>query len=277
PTDRPRPRVQSYRGAKQPLTLPTSLSEELKALSQRENVTLFMSLLAGFQVLLSRYTGQSEIVVGTTSANRPRSETEALIGFFINTLALRTSVRAEQSWQRLLHQVREVCLGAYAHQELPFEKLVDELQPERALSYQPLFQVLMTLQNAPRQELRLRGLSLSRLHGETTSTKFDLTLTLEESGGALRGSIGYNTDLFEAETIRRMAGHYERLLESLVGNSGQALWQVQMLSVAEQQQIVSEWNQTRREYPEKCQHELFEEQVRQRAEATAVRFGGEEL
>src|SRR5215216_1735942 len=202
-----------------------------------------MTLLAGFQVLLSRYTGQSEIVVGTTSANRTRSETEALIGFFINTLALRGSVRAEESWQRLLHQVREVCLGAYAHQDLPFEKLVDELQPERALSYQPLFQVLMTLQNAPRQELHLRGLSLSRLRGETTSTKFDLTLTLEESGGALHGSIGYNTDLFEAQTIRRMAGHYERLLESLVGHSGQALWQVQMLSAAEQHQIVSEWNQ----------------------------------
>src|SRR6185295_17697951 len=176
------------------------------------------------------------------------------------------------SWQRLLHQVREVCLGAYAHQELPFEKLVDELQPERAPSYQPLFQVLMTLQNAPRQELQLRGLSLSRLRGETTSTKFDLTLTVEESGGGLQGSIGYNTDLFEAQTIRRMAGHYQQLLTQMVQEPGQRVSGHQLLTASEREQLVSEWNQTEREYPGQCLQELFAAQAERTPEATAVSF-----
>ena len=221
-TDRPRPAVQSYRGARLPLLVELGVKEELEELSRGEGATMFMSLLAAWQVLLSRYTGMEDIVVGTPVAGRNQRETEELIGFFVNTLVLRTDLSGGPTYREVLRRVRELCLGAYAHQEVPFEKLVDELQPERALSYQPLFQVLMTLQNAPRQELQLRGLSLSRLRGETTSTKFDLTLTLEESGGALHGSLGYNTDLFEAQTIRRMAGHYQAVAHSDGARAGPA-------------------------------------------------------
>ena len=170
-TDRPRPAVQSYRGARLPLLVELGVKEELEELSRGEGATMFMSLLAAWQVLLSRYTGMEDIVVGTPVAGRNQRETEELIGFFVNTLVLRTDLSGGPTYREVLRRVRELCLGAYAHQEVPFEKLVDELQPERALSYQPLFQVLMTLQNAPRQELQLRGLSLSRLRGETTSTE----------------------------------------------------------------------------------------------------------
>ena len=286
PLDKPRPAVQSYRGAFARVLMGAELTQGLKAVSHQEKATLFMSLLAAYQVLLWRYSGESEVVVGTPIANRTQSETEALIGFFVNTLALRTHVSGELTWQELLGQVKEVCLGAYAHQDVPFEKLVDEIQTERNLSHSAVFQVMLVLQNASgggQQQLagppqQLPGLRLSGIGTETHVAKFDLTLLMDETEEALYGVFEYNTDLFEAETIRRLAGHYERLLESLVGNSGQALWQAQMLSAAEQQEIVSEWNQTRREYPaEVCLHELFEKQVERTPAATALVFGGERL
>jgi amino acid adenylation domain-containing protein len=263
------------------------LTAGLKAVSQQEKVTLFMTLLAAYQVLLWRYSGASEVVVGTPIANRTQAETEGLIGFFVNTLALRTHVRGELTWAELLGQVKEVCLGAYAHQDVPFEKLVDELQTERNLSHAAVFQVMLVLQNAsgggPQQQLagqppQLPGLRLSGVGTETHAAKFDLTLSVAETEDGLYGTFEYNTDLFEAETIRRLAGHFERLLAALVSNSGQALWQVQMLSAAEQQQLVSEWNQTEREYGGAvCLHELFEEQVARTPAATALVFGGERL
>jgi amino acid adenylation domain-containing protein len=275
PTDHPRPVIQSYCGANLPFILDQRLTKEIKQTCQREGVTLFMMLLAAFQVLLSRYSGQTDVVVGTPIANRMRAETEALIGFFVNTLALRTSLAGEPSWRQVLQRVREVCLGAYAHQDVPFERLVDELQPQRNMSHTPLFQVMLVLQNATREEQQqLRGLRLSEVGSETQTAKFDLTLILDEAGETLNGAIEYNTDLFEAATVRRLGGHYERLLESLVTNSGQLLREVQMLSESERHQIMYEWNQKTIHYPQEvCLHQLFEAQVERTPLATALICG----
>ena len=174
----------------------------LKELSRREGVTLFMTLLAAFQTLLHRYSGQEDIVVGSPVAGRNYAETEGLIGFFVNTLPLRAQLRGEPTFVELLQRVKEVCLGAYAHQDVPFEKLVEELQPERELSRSPLFQAMFMLQNTPRQELQLSGLKLSRVGGESTTAKFDLTLVLQENGDELHGSMEYSTDLFERLALR---------------------------------------------------------------------------
>jgi non-ribosomal peptide synthetase component F len=182
-------------------------------LSQREGVTLFMTLLAGFQSLLARYTGQEEIVVGTPIANRTRGEVEGLIGFFVNTLVLRTELTGELSFRELLGRVRETALGAYTHQDVPFEQLVEELRPERDLSHTPLFQVLFVLQNAPRAAgLELPGLSLAVQAMESVTAKFDLTLSMVEGDGELGASFEYDTDLFEARTMERLARHFEMLL-----------------------------------------------------------------
>jgi amino acid adenylation domain-containing protein len=279
PVDRARGAVQSYGGAYEGIRLKPRLTEEVKRISQGAGVTLFMSLLAVFQVLLWRYTGESDVVVGTPIANRTRAETEGLIGFFVNTLALRSRLDGGLNWQQVLQLVREVCLGGYGHQDVPFEKLVDELQPQRNMSHTPLFQVMLVLQNATGEEQEeLRGLRLSEIGSETKTAKFDLTLILDEAGESLSGAIEYNTDLFDGATIRRVAGHYERLLESLVSNSGQLLREVQMLSEAEREQILREWNQTTRRYPqEMCLHQLFAAQVERTPEAIAVSFGEREL
>ena len=185
PTDRPRPAVQSFRGAHHNFRVSAELTEQLQQLSRSEGVTLFMTLLAAFQTLLWRYSGESDVVVGADVANRNRQETEALIGFFVNMLVLRTRVTGEESFEELLQQVREVCLGGYAHQDVPFEKLVEELQPERSLSHTPLFQVVFVLQNQPMGELTLPGLQLGGLEMENTVAKFDLTLMMEERAGQL--------------------------------------------------------------------------------------------
>jgi amino acid adenylation domain-containing protein len=278
PTDNPRPRIPSYNGAAEPFILSRALTERLKQVCQHEEVTLFMTLLAAFQVLLMRYSGETEIVVGTPVANRTRGETEGLIGFFVNTLALRVSLEGDLTWRELLRRVKEVAVGAFAHQELPFEKLVEELQPVRDISHQPLFQVMLVLQNASSQEpVRLRGLELYGLGVETRTAKFDLTLSLEESSDELYGNIEYNTDLFAAETIRRLAEHYERLVDSLVSDREQPLRQVQLLSASERQQILYDWNQTRTYEQEVCIHELFEKQVRLRPESVAVVYEDEAL
>src|SRR6185503_12945680 len=252
----------TYRGSTLPLKIAPAVVTQLKTTSQREGVTLFMTSLAAFQVLLARYTGESEIVVGTPIANRTRAETEDLIGFFVNTLPMRVSVRGDESWGQLLARVREVCLGAYAHQDVPFEKLVEELQPERALSHHALFQVMLVWQNAPQGSLELAGLNLSAMPAHTTQAKFDLTLSLEETGaGELLGTIEYSSDLFEAETIERLSTHYQRLLAELARDTGQLISQTQMLSEAEREQVLVEWNQTAREYaPRACLHELIEAQ-----------------
>jgi amino acid adenylation domain-containing protein len=278
PTDRPRPAVQTFRGASQSLALSKSLSQKLKTLSQRCGVTLFMTLLAAFQTLLYRYTGQDDICVGSPIANRNRSETEGLIGFFVNTLVLRTHLAGNLSFQELLERVREVALGAYAHQDLPFEQLVEALQPERSLSHQPLFQVMFALQNAPTEALELPGLTLSSLEIDTATAKFDLTLSMEDTPQGLMGSLEYSTDLFDATTISRMLEHLQTLLEGIVANPQQRLADLPLLTEAERQQLLVEWNRTAMDYPKDvCVHQLFEAQVEQTPEAVAVVFADQQL
>jgi len=273
PTDRPRPMFKTFHGADVLLTFPKKLSEEITRLSRREGATLFMTLLAAFSTLLYRYTNQADILVGTPIANRNRAETESLIGFFINTLVLRARFSERLTFRALLRQVREAALEAYAHQDLPFEKLVEELQPERTLSHAPLFQVMLDLQNAPMRDMQLQGLRLMPLPFDSRMAKFDLTLTMGETDGRLSGLLEYNTDLFEAATVRRMAGHFERLLETAVSNPDEQLSRLRLLAEAEREQILFEWNDTRRDYGKDSPiHLAFAEQARRTPEAVAVRF-----
>jgi len=278
PTDRPRTAVQSYRGAYQEFQLPIELSKAIVSLSQRLEVTLFMTLYAAFQTLLYRYSGQDDIVVGTPVANRNRQEIEGLIGFFVNTLALRTDLSGHPTFEQLLARVREVALGAYTHQDLPFEQLVEALQPERSLSYTPLFQVMFTLDDAIVASMKLPELTVSSFSFETGTAKFDLTLSIENTADRLRGVWEYNSDLFDAPSIERMTQHFQILLEGIVANPQQSISQLPLLTQAEQQQLLVEWNNTWAEYPQdKCIHQLFEEQVERSPDSVAVVFEGEQL
>jgi surfactin family lipopeptide synthetase A len=271
PTDRPRSAVQSLRGTTQSFMLPKDLSEALNALSRKEGVTLFMTLLAAFQILLHRYTGQEDIAVGSPIANRTRSEIEGLIGFFVNTLVLRTDLSGSPSFRELLSRVRRAALDAYSHQDLPFEKLVEELNPERDPSRSPLFQVMFALQNAPMNLPILAGLNVSPVELGAETAKFDLTLSLKEAAGSLTATLEYNTDLFEHATISRMLGHFQTLLEGLVTNPDQRLSELPILTETERHQLLIEWNDTKRDYPkDKCIHELFEEQAERTPDAVAV-------
>ncbi|MGB8509117.1 MAG: amino acid adenylation domain-containing protein, partial [Pyrinomonadaceae bacterium] len=278
PTDHPRPAVQSSRGAVRTFLLSREVSEGLRELSRREGATLFMVLLAGWQALLSRYSGQEDIAVGTPIAGRGRREVEGLIGFFINTLVLRAKVDGAESFRELLRDVREACLGAYGHQELPFEKLVEELQPERNMSHSPLFQVMFVFQNAPHEELRLPNLSLTPVQIEVGAARFDMTLGMSESGGLINGAVEYNTDLFEEETIVRFLEHFESLLEGIVAGPEMPLAQLPLLTVKEERRLLVEWNDTARAYPQdKRLHEFFEEQAARTPDAVAVVFEGHEV
>jgi amino acid adenylation domain-containing protein/FkbM family methyltransferase len=277
PTDHPRPAIQSYRGARFPFTLSAEISAALKALSQQEGVTLFMSLLAAFNTLLHRYSQQSEIVVGTPIANRQRGETEALIGFFVNTLAMRTDLSGDPLFTELLKRMREVALEAYAHQDVPFEKLVEELQPERDMSRSPIFQVWFVLQDDPRKELALPGLQFSTIESESATTKFDLMLLMLETEDGLTGALEYNTDLFEAETIERMAGHFNTLLHDILRDPYQRISALRLLTSEQEQQLLAAWNCNSTSYPTGCPHELFAEQVRRHPEHIALSFGSEQV
>ncbi|MGH7824891.1 MAG: amino acid adenylation domain-containing protein, partial [Candidatus Binatia bacterium] len=274
PADRPRAGMQSYRGARQSWVLPKDLSEKLKTLSRKEGVTLFMTLLAAFQILLYRYTGEADICVGTPIANRNRPEIEGLIGFFVNTLVLRSNLSGNPTFLELLGQVRDVCLGAYEHQDLPFEKLVEELEPQRDLSRNPLFQVMFVLQNAQMTAApRFTGLTVTPLTVDSEAAKFDLTLSMLEEADSLRGSIQYKTDLFDGSTISRMVDHFQTLLTSLVEKPDQRLSDLPVLTAAERTQLLVEWNDTKRNYPQdKCIHEMFEAQVERTPDAVAVVF-----
>ena len=204
PFDHPRPAVETYRGARTAFRLPKQLSAQLTVLSRQESVTLYMTLLAAFQTLLARYTGQDDIAVGSPIAGRNRAEFEGLIGVFVNTLVMRSDLSGDPTFRELLGRVREVALGAYAHQELPFERLVEKLAPVRRLNHSPLFQVMFILQNAPKQALELSAISLEPLEVDSGTSKFDLTLFMSEGPDGLRGELEYNTGLFEAGTIRQM-------------------------------------------------------------------------
>lgn len=273
PTDRPRPAVQRYRAARQPLDVPADVLESLQALSRDEGATLFMTVLAAFQLLLSRYSGQDDISVGTPVANRNRAEFERLIGFFANTLVMRTDLSGDLSFRELLRRVREACLGAYDHQDVPFEKLVAELQPQRDLSRQPLFQVLFVLQRAPKSAVNLPGLSLGLRTNELDNINFDLTLQATESDAGLQGSLYYNTDLFDDATGQRMAAHLRVLLEGIAAHPDVPLSQVSFLTPDERLQVLGEWNAPTGDYPrDLCIHNLFEARVDAAPDHPAVEF-----
>ena len=278
PTDRQRPAVASFRGGVVPVDLDAGLTASLGELGRRQGATLFMVLLAGFQALLSRWSGEQDVVVGSPIAGRTHRGTEGLIGFFVNTLALRTDLSDDPTFETLVSRVRETALGAYAHQDLPFEKLVAELQPGRDLSRQPVFQVMFTLNNVPEALFSLGELELSAIGSEHCTAKFDLSLHLTETPEGLRGSLEYAADLFDAATIERLAGHFETLLRSLVANSMLSVSQLKLLGEAERHRLLVEWNDTASAYPsEQCVHALFVEQATATPEAVAVVFGDERL
>jgi len=278
PTDRPRPAVQSYRGARELFDLPRALLDRLQALGRGEGATLYMVLLGAFQLLLSKYSGSEDIVVGSPIAGRTRRELEELIGFFANTLVLRTDLSADPTFRELLGRVREGTLGAYEHQEVPFERLVAELQPERSLSHSPLFQVMFTLQNIEGGGAGLAGLQMEGVAGEGETTKFDLALTALPHDGGLHGTLEYSTDLFDPSTVRRMAGHLERVLEQVSADADVPISELDLLSAEEREQVVDAWNRTAAEVPaDRCIHELFEAQAARTPGAVAVVFEEESL
>ena len=237
PTDRPRPAVPTHRGASHSFELSAELGEGLKALSRREGATLFMTLLAGFQALLARHTGQMDVVVGTVVAGRTRREVEPLVGLFINTLALRTDLSGDPTFGELLRRVREVCLGAYAHQDVPFERLVEELRPERAAGRSPLFEVTFGVQNAPAGKLEGPGLELRPVEAESGRSRFDLTVWVSEGGGRLRVGMTYNTELFEEGSVAGLRRRYETLLESAVKDPGARLSALEFIPQEEKERL----------------------------------------
>ena len=275
PADRQRPAVLSLRGANRPFALPAALSAELAALASGEGVTLFMVLLAALDILLNRLSGQRDLVVGSPVANRNRLGIEGLVGFFVNTLVLRVDLGGNPSFRELLGRVRETTLGAYAHQDLPFEKLVEEMAPERSLSHAPLFQVLLALQNAPHVAAELPGLTLEGLADEGGTAKFDLSFELFEDGGVLGGQIEYATDLFDGTTAARWAHHFERLLAQAVAAPEARLSELSLLSEVERHQILGEWNDTREAFPETTLlHQFFESVAARSPESVAAICAG---
>jgi amino acid adenylation domain-containing protein len=278
PTDHSRPPVQTFRGGHQVLLLPKAVGSALSALSRSEGATLFMTLLAGFKVLLHSYTSQDDLVVGTPIANRNRLEIEGLIGFFVNALVLRTDLSGDPTFRELLLRVREVCLGAYAHQDLPFERLVEELHLERDLSRNPLFQVMFVLQNASVQAVELPGLILNPVIADSGTTHFDLTLHIVDTEQGLVATAAYNTDLFDAATITRMLRHFQTLLEGIVTSPDRRLSELSLLTEAERQQILVRSTGIRTDHiPVPCVHQLFEARAALTPDAIAVVFEREQL
>jgi amino acid adenylation domain-containing protein len=272
PTDRSRPPVQTFKGAQQRFVISQDLTEEIKQLSKGEDATLFMTLLAAFQILLYRYTGQEDIIVGSPIANRNRVELEQLIGCFVNTLVLRSNLAGNPSFKELLARVKKTAIEAYLHQDLPFEKLVEALQTNRDLSYNPLFQVMFVLQNQATDNIwKTEEL-------ETETAKFDILLSMIESEGELIGTLEYNTDLFNADTISRMIGHFQTLLEGIVKNAYQSISELPILTTVELQTLLVDWNKTQVEYPEfACIHQFFAAQVEKTPDAVAVVFEYQKL
>ncbi|HEX6288074.1 MAG TPA: amino acid adenylation domain-containing protein [Herpetosiphonaceae bacterium] len=278
PLDFPRPTTQRYRGARHRIELPATLRAALSTLSQHEQSTMFMTLLAAFQILLYRYSGQQTILVGTPIANRTYAETEGQIGFFANTLVLRGNLQGNPAFREFLGRVREMALGAYAHQDLPFERLVEELHLERDLARNPLFQVMFSLQNTPVAPLNLSGLSADVVRGNRETIAFDLTLEVAERPDGLYGYFAYNTDLFAPDTIERMAGHFQTLLESIVAAPDQRIADLPLLSTAERERLLVEWNATARDFPQaSCIHDLFEAQATRTPDAPAAVFADQQL
>ena len=278
PTDRPRPALQTFGGEVCSMTLSPAQVAELKRLSQDHQSTLYMTLLAVFGMLLSRYSGQDDIVVGSPIANRQEEQLEALIGFFVNSLVMRVRPRGEMSFGELLSEVRQTALAAYEHQDVPFERLVEELSPERSLNTTPLFQVMFALQNAPLDKQQLKHLEVNPIRGGELRVRFDLEVHAFERAGEITLSWLYNRDLFDRWRMEQMSRHYVRMLDAVVKEPGCAVGRVEMLSATERHQVLYDWNDTATAFPaDKCVHELFEEQVARTPNAVAVVFEGEEL
>ncbi len=272
PTDYPRPAEQSYQGKSILISLDQELAQEIKRLSRQQGATVFMTLLAVFKVLLSRYSGQADIVVGSPIANRAQRQTEDLIGLFVNTLALRAQIKDAQTFSKLLKQVRKTALEAYGYQDIPFEYLVEQLNPARSLSHSPLFQVMFALQNAQEEDLEFSGLKVSTIEPEQTTAKFDLTLSVAERDNSFVCAWEYNTDLFRKDTIIRMTKHFQRLLEGIINNPEQSVFQLPMITEAEQKQLQA-WNRTETDYDKDITIvDLFQAQVEKAPDNVAVVF-----
>jgi amino acid adenylation domain-containing protein len=274
PTDRPRPSIQTQNGDRVTVALTLGLTEKIRKLAKAKSATLYMTLLAAFQVLLYRYSRQENFAIGAPIAGRRRAETEGLIGFFVNTLVLHSRLTGQMSFSQLLESVKDITLEAYTHQDVPFEKLVEELRPKRDLGQSPLFQAVFVLQNIPPSELQIGTSKLLPFSGvEASIAKFDLTLELWDTGTEVRGAFEYNTDLFDSERISRMVDHYQTILNAMVTSPEQLISEFSMLTEDEREQLVVNWNRTNAEYPhDKCVHQLFEEQVTRMPEAVAVDY-----
>jgi amino acid adenylation domain-containing protein len=275
-TDHPRPHRQTFAGARESLVLSKELELSLVRLSQRRGASLFMALLGAFQTLLNRYSAEDDIVVGFPMASRNQPETNDLIGFFANTVVFRSDLSGNPTFLDYLGRVRERAFPIYQHQDLPFAKLVESLAPERSASHTPFFQTLFVFESAPMPTLDWPGLTVSRFEVDTGTAKFDLSVLIEKKDG-LEIAFEYNTDLFEAATIKRMLGHYRVLLEEVVKNPDRRLGQLPLLTEAERRQILFDWNQTQSPYPERSVHELFEEQAERTPDAPAILFKDQQL
>ena len=274
-TDRPRPTRQTYVGGYLSVPIPAELGEALQEFSRRERVTLSMTVYACFAALLHRYTDQDTVVFGTPVANRNRVEIEALIGFFVNTLALRCDLSGNPTFRELLKQVRETTLNAYSHQELPFEKLVQALRPERSLSHSPIFQTLLAVQNAPSEPLNFAGLTATKKIFERENAQFDLSAFIEFNP-VLRVAYSYNSDLFDRETIVRLSGHFENILRAAIKDPDCRVSQLPMLTDSEVRQL-SSWEQNKQPYPDSCIHEIFEDVAAQNPQSVALACRSESL
>lgn len=277
PTDYPRPVMQTFNGSHCMLELPASLLERLKQFSAERNTTVFMTLLACFQILLSRYSGQSDVAVGSPIANRTQSAVESIIGSFVNTLVLRTDLSGNPTFEEMLERVRETALGAYANQDFPFDKLVETMHSSRDHSAAPLVQVLFNLANAPIGEINVQGLSWVPFEVETGAAQFDLSLTIETEI-ARKAYLTFNTDLFERQTAERMLGQYKVLLHSALANPTARLSEISMLTAPERTQLLRDWNRTQEDYPQsECFPQMFEGQVERTPDAVALSMGQEAL
>lgn len=278
PTDFPRARIQTFQGANQTFALSANLTDKIRVLSQAEGVTVFVFLLTVLKILLYRYTGLEDIIIGSPVANRNRKEIEGLMGFFVNTLVLRSHLTGNLSFREILERVKTTTWEAYDHQDLPFEKLVEQLHPERDLSYNPLFQVKFRLENAPQTDFKLPGLTLSSLKQTNPTAKLDLSVDLYETPSGLVGGFEYNRDLFKPETISRMVEHFQILLTEIIKNPNKKIGELSILTPTEQHQILQEWNKTQIKYQDNlCFHHLFEAQVQNNPDAIALIFQDEQL
>lgn len=278
PTDYPRPAVQTYEGTHLAFEISKSISSQLNTFSRKEGVTVFVSMLTVFKILLFRFSGQKDIVVGSPIANRPRTELESLIGFFVNTLVLRSEISSDMSCRDLLAAVKSMTLAAYDHQDLPFEQIVDAVQPSRSMSHTPLFQVVFRLQNVPESDLSLPDLEITPIGKEGTVAKFDMIFTLSETDMGFQGAIEFNTNIFKEETMQRLVVYYHNLLEGMLENPQASIASLPMLSEPERRQVFDTWNDTQTPFPQdRMLHQLFEDQARREPNRVALIFKDHEV